>query len=316
MRCISNRFMVYIFMKDLRSELAKIIARFSPGDGLHASPVPGVHCIKFSQTDRPTKRHWRASLGIVVQGCKEIALGNELYRFDDAHYIAVPIDLPVTSCIFSASPEKPFLCLLIHLDWLALSEVAALVEKDLTKESDNPLQRAVFTGKASEQMLDAAIRLGKLFHTPEDAPVLGTLAIKEIFYYLLKGADGSAIRQFVRAGSKMHKISQAVYSLKSELSDEIDVAALAKSANMSRSAFFYHFKEMTAMSPIQYQKRLRLLEARRLMIDEDETAESSALRVGYKSASQFSREYSRMFGSSPLRNAVKIKKTGSPIYQI
>ena len=302
-------------MKDLRSDLAKIIARFSPGDGLHESPVPGVHCIKFSQPDRPTKRHWRASLGIVVQGCKEIALGDEVYRFDDAHYIAVPIDLPVTSRIFSASREKPFLSLLIDFDSLALSEVAARLDAEYPKEIDNPL-RAIFIGEASEKMLDAAIRLGKLFETPEDAPVLAPLVIKEILYYLLKGADGAAIRQFVRSGSKMHKISQAIYKVRAELSGEVDVAALAKDANMSRSAFFKHFNEMTAMSPIQYQKRLRLLEARRLMIDEGETAESSAFRVGYRSSSQFSREYSNMFGNAPLRDTMKIKKTGVPILQI
>jgi AraC-like DNA-binding protein len=302
-------------MKDLRSDLAKIIAHFTPGDGLHESPIPGVHCIKFSQTDRPTKRHWRASLGIVVQGCKEIALGDEVYRFDDAHYIAVPIDLPVTSRIFSASREKPFLSLLIDFDSLALSEVAAQLDAEYPKEIDNPL-RAIFIGEASEKMLDAAIRLGKLFETPEDAPVLAPLVIKEILYYLLKGADGAAIRQFVRSGSKMHKISQAIYKVRAELSGEVDVAALAKDANMSRSAFFKHFNEMTAMSPIQYQKRLRLLEARRLMIDEGETAESSAFRVGYRSSSQFSREYSSMFGNAPLRDTMKIKKTGVPALQI
>ena len=302
-------------MKDLLAELAKIIAHFAPQEGFHASPVPGVHCIKFSQPDSPTKRHWRASLGIVVQGCKEVALGDAVYRFADVHYIAVPIDLPVTSRIFSASPEKPFLSLLIDFDALALSEVAAQFDAEYSKEIDNPL-RAVFIREASDKMLDAAIRLGKLFETPEDAPVLAPLVIKEILYYLLKGADGAAIRQFIRRGSKMHKISQAIYKVRSELSDEINVAALAKEANMSRSAFFKHFNEMTAMSPIQYQKRLRLLEARPLMIEMGETAESSAFKVGYKSSSQFSREYSSMFGNAPVRDTMKIKKTGTPVLQI
>ena len=116
--------------------------------------------------------------------------------------------------------------------------------------------------------------------------------------------------------ANMHKISQAIYSLRAELNADVDVAALAKAANMSRSAFFKHFKEVTSMSPIQYQKRLRLLEARRQMIDEDETAQGSAFKVGYNSVSQFSREYSRMFGSSPLRDAMKFKRTGNSILQI
>lgn len=302
-------------MRDLRADLAKIIDLFSPEDGLHASPVAGVHCIKFSQTDRPTKRHWRASLGIIVQGCKEVALGGEIYRFDDAHYIAAPVDLPVTSRIYAASPEKPFLSLLIDFDALAVSEVAAQIETDFPQETDNPL-RAIFIGTAGEQMLEAAVRLGNLFQAPEDASVLAPLVIKEMLYYLLKGADGTAIRQFVRSGSKMHKMSQAIYKIRAELSCEVNVTELAKNANMSRSAFFKHFSEMTAMSPIQYQKRLRLLEARRLMIDEGETAESSAFRVGYKSSSQFSREYSNMFGNAPWRDAVKIKKSGTLVLQI
>jgi transcriptional regulator GlxA family with amidase domain len=160
--------------------------------------------------------------------------------------------------------------------------------------------------------LKAAIRLARLFQTPEDAPVLGPLLIKEIFYHLLKSENGPAIHQFVRSGSKMHRVSQAIHTLRSELERDVDVTALAKTANMSRSTFFKHFKEVTAASPIQYQKRLRLLEARRLMTDENETAEGSAFKVGYNSASQFSREYSRMFGTSPLRDANKSKKLGSP----
>ncbi len=302
-------------MRDLRSELARLVDLGSPGEGLHESPVPGTHCIKFSHPDRRTKRHWRAALSIVVQGCKEILLGSEVYRCEGAQYIAAPIDLPVTSRLFSATPERPFLCLKIGFDALALSEVAAALENGFPQEVETPL-RAVFIGKASDPMLEAAVRLGHLFQNPEDAPVLGPLVVREILYHLLKGADGPAIQQFVRSGSRMHRISQAIYSLKSELAQEVDVAALATAANMSRSAFFKHFKEVTAVSPIQYQKRLRLLEARRLMTEEGETAESAAFRVGYRSASQFSREYSRMFGDPPLRDATKMRRTGHSIQQI
>jgi AraC-like DNA-binding protein len=193
----------------------------------------------------------------------------------------------------------------MDFDLLTLGEAAAQIDTGFPGEVENP-SRAVFIGKASNQMLDAAVRLGGLFQTPEDAPVLGSLVTREILYHLLKGADGPAIRQFVRSGSSMHKISQALYTLRSELSAEVDTTALAKAAGMSRSAFFRHFKDVTAMSPIQYQKRLRLLEARRLMTEEDETAEGSAFRVGYNSASQFSREYSRMFGNSPRRDSIEL----------
>ena len=299
-------------MSELQFKLAKIINHFSPGEGIYESPVADVNCIKFSQSYRHAKKHWRTSLGIVAQGCMEIALDDDAYQFDEAYYIATPIDLPVTSRMISASPQKPYLCLRMDFNSQILSEVAAQIEKDFPQETGQPL-RAVFVGKASDQMLEAAIRLGKLFHTPEDAPVLGSLVIKEILYYLLKGDNGLAIRQFVRSGSKTHKISQTVHRIRTELSDDLNVAALANSANMSRSAFFKHFSEVTGMSPIQYQKRFRLLEARRLMIEQGETAESSAFQVGYRSASQFSREYSRMFGDAPLRNAIETKKINNPV---
>jgi AraC-like DNA-binding protein len=238
-----------------------------------------------------------------------MVLGRKVYRFDDGHYTVTPIDLPVVSRIASASPARPFLGLLIDLDPMILAELSAQLNREITVEPENSL-RAVFFGKASEEMLEAAVRLGKLFPSPEDALVVGPLVVREIIYYVLKGADGQPIRHFVRSGSKMHRISRCIHGLRSELHHDVDVPALAKAANMSRSAFFKHFKEVTAMSPIQYQKRLRLLEARRLMIDEGETAEGSAFQVGYKSPSQFSREYSRMFGNSPLRDATKLKKAG------
>jgi transcriptional regulator GlxA family with amidase domain len=188
-----------------------------------------------------------------------------------------------------------------------LTEVASQMDRDFSDEKDDA-QRALFTGEADDKMLEATLRLAKLFTKPDDAAVLGPLIVRELLYYLLKTPQGSAIRQLVSSGSKMHQISQALFQLKSDLHEPIDVEELARVAKMSRSAFFKHFKEVTAMSPIQYQKRLRLLEAKRLMMDENETAESSGFKVGYKSASQFSREYSRMFGKSPLRDIAAAKR--------
>ncbi len=294
-------------MRDLRSDLARLISRYCPRDGMNQAPLPGTFFMRFSRPSGRVKAYWGSSLCIVAQGCKEIILGRGVYRSEDAHYIATPIDLPVLSRVVSASAERPFLCLKILLDPMVLGEVEARMENHLPKETESSL-RGIFVGSASERMLDAAIRLGELFQTPDDAPVLGPLIIKEVLYHLLKGADGPAIRQFIRSGSTMHRVSQAIYRLNAELGDSVDVEELARAANMSRSAFFKHFKDATSMSPIQYQKRLRLLEARRLMVDEGETAEGSASRVGYKSPSQFSREYSRMFGNSPSRDARKTRQ--------
>jgi AraC-like DNA-binding protein len=297
-------------MNDLRDSLLEIIRFFAPVEGFNATPVPRVYCLKFSQSEHFSRRRWRACLAIMAQGRKEIILERDVYHCDEKHYTAALVDLPVVSRVTSASPQKPFLAIKIDLDPMVLSEISAQLSEDNNGESEKSL-RAIFIGETKPEMLESAVRLGKLFYTPEDARVVGPLVVREMIYHLLKGSDGNAIRRFIRSGSKTHIISQCIYGLQSELNHDVDVPALAKASRMSRSAFFKHFKEVTAMSPIQYQKRLRLLEARRLMVDGGETAEASAFKVGYKSASQFSREYSRMFGNSPLRDAVKLKLNGS-----
>lgn len=288
-------------MTNGRDELAELIRQCTLAEGINPSPVPGVNCIRYSTTSCRNRSHWRASFGIVAQGCKEVFLGREVYKLDSTHYTATPIQLPVISRVSEATREKPFLALLIDIDPRILGEVASQLDDVEVREPAAPV-RAIYSGKASEKMVGAATRLAQLFQSPEEARILGPLVVKEILYNLLKGPEGLAIRQFVRSESKMQRISQAIYRINSELSGAIDVPTLARDANMSRSSFFKHFKDVTAMSPIQYQKRLRLLEARRLMVDEGETAERSAFKVGYESASQFSREYSRMFGNSPFRD--------------
>jgi len=302
-------------MNTTPQELSHLLQVFSPGDGVHKTPVPGVYCIKVSTPTRRSKDRWRASLSIVVQGAKEVVLGRRVFRMTEGQYVATPIQLPVISRVAAAAAAKPFLCLMIDMDPVAMSEVSTRLMNESTQEQLNPV-RAMFSGAAPERMLEAAVRLVRLFRTPEDAAVLGALVIKEMLYLLMKGPEGAAIRQFVHSGSKMHQISHAIHALESELEKDVDVPALAQTAKLSRSAFFKHFKQITAMSPIQYQKRLRLHEARRLMIETGDSAESSSFKVGYKSASQFSREYSRMFGIPPARDAAKAKSSAQASLQI
>jgi AraC-like DNA-binding protein len=302
-------------MKDPRKTLAESIAQAAPTDGLHATPIPGVRCYKFSKPNSPAKGNWSSSLSIVAQGQKEIALENNVYQYQEAYYIATPISLPVTSRIKWATPQAPFLALKIEIDPVLLAEVARKVT-GYPSEDVQMRSYGIFTGKADGKMLESAVRLARLFTSPEDIPALAPLVIKEIFYHLLKGPNGRAIHQFTQAGSKLGKISQSIQSLRCDLTLEVDVTDLARQANMSRSLFFASFKEVTAMSPIQYQKRLRLMEARRMLIEDGESAEGAAFKVGYNSPSQFSREYSRMFGNSPLRDAMKVKKRGEPVPSI
>ena len=294
-------------MSHVQTALVGLIDRACPTEGIHGSHLPGARWVRVSRPARREKGYWGSSLCIVAQGTKEIVLGRRAYRFDDLHYIATPIDLPVLGAVASASPARPFVCLRIALNPMLLREVDAQLEMSAPAESERSL-RGIFVGEVSDRMLEVVLRLGKLMQVPEDAPVLGALAVKEILYHLLKGPDGPGIRQLVRSGSTTQRVAQAIYTLTSELGDEVSIESLAKAANMSRSSFFRHFKEVTSISPIQYRKRLRLLAARRLMIDEGENAESSAFRVGYKSASQFSREYSRMFGLSPAEDPMRTRR--------
>jgi len=299
-----------------RSDLVEAIAELAPDDGLHPTPLLGVHGVRYSTTDRGAKRHWRACLAIVAQGCKEVMLGRRVYRCDDGRYTAAPIPLPVISRIAVASPRRPFLAILIDLDPIIVAEVAARIGGSPDEEEGHTPLRAFFTGEADDGMIEGALRLARVLHDPERSRVLGPWIVRELFYFLLKGPEGASIRGFVRAGTALHRIANAVFTIRTNLKKPVDVGTLARSAGMSRSAFFQHFKDITAVSPLQYQKRLRLLEARRLMVDEDETAERSSFRVGYRSASQFSREYVRMFGVSPLRDTAKIKRVGTGLREL
>jgi AraC-like DNA-binding protein len=287
-----------------------------PCGWVHATALAGVHCVRYSTTDRRAKRQWRACLAIVAQGCKEVVLGRRLYRCDEGRYTAAPIPLPVISRIAVAAPDRPFLGMLIDLDPIIVAEVAARIGSTLDEQDSRTPLRAFFVGDADDGMVEAAVRLAKALQTPERSRVLGPWIVRELFYFLLTGPEGPSIRQFVRTGSAMHRIANAVFTIRTNLLMPVNVGDLASAAGMSRSAFFQHFKDITAMSPVQYQKRLRLLEARRLMVDEDETAERSSFRVGYGSASQFSREHVRMFGESPRRDTSKIKRVGSGLREL
>lgn len=289
----------------MNKNLVRIVESLAVNEGFNETPVKGVYCSKYSTTEKRTKRQWRACLAIVVQGTKEIVLGQKVFLGSELHFTATPLTLPVVSRITEASKSKPFLAILIDLDPHILNEVATLLKEDSIKEAKTPV-RALFSGKVNGKIEEAFTRLIKTFESDEEAEILGPMIIREIFYHLLKDEEGKAIRQYVLSGSKMQKMVKAIHAIKSELHKEIDIPLLAKKASMSRSLFFKHFKEVTSMSPIQYQKRLRLLEAKRLISQEEKSAESAAYLVGYKSASQFNREYSRMFGKSPLRDNVRI----------
>jgi AraC-like DNA-binding protein len=293
---------------EIHQKLIQIIKEFAPHDGFHQTAIPLIQCIKFSNPRPRARTTWRSSLVIVVQGHKEITLESNVFQYSGPHYIVSAVDLPVSSSIPFASPSEPFLAIRILIDSLEFHQIGS--KMNLTPSSRLDMKtHGLFTGLAEIEILDCIVRLAKLFKNADDAKILGPMIVQELFYHLLKTKDGPAIRQFTAKGTKLHGVSESIRVIKSDLSEKVDVEKLAKSVHMSRTAFFSSFKLVTAMSPIQYQKKLRLMEARQILMNEEETAESAAFKVGYKSASQFSREYTRMFGNPPGRD---MKRSSAP----
>jgi AraC-like DNA-binding protein len=288
------------------AELADAIACVARGDGLFSGPARGTFCLRRSSPTAFENRRWRASLAIVASGTKSLVLGGKTYELAPGHYTLTPLPLPLTSRFAKATPDEPFLALLATVDPVLLSGVVA--DMDARAAAPEGPLRGVFVGEVDEPMLDAAVRLGRLFASREAGAVLGPGCVRELLYYVLRGSNGPALRKFVQADSAAYRVSRAVYSIESDLACDLDIAALASEAGMSRTVFFEQFKRAVSATPVQYQKRLRLLEAQRLMVEENATAEGAAYQVGYRSPSQFSREYARMFGEPPSTNATRIRE--------
>ena len=291
-------------MKNQLRELARLIENFAHTEGVHSGVVQGVHCIRFSEADTMQRQHWRSSIAVVAQGGKEVRLGDESYRYGAGHYFATPVELPVMSRVYSAKPTEPFLCILVDLDVLLLQEIAAEIGG---RGSTTSVRRGVFVGTTTSGLLRAALRLGELLERPEDASVLAPLYTRELAYFLLKTDEGEAIFDFLAGDSKAHRIARVIHEIRTDLARDFSIQELAQLASMSRAGLFQSFKDVTSMSPKQYQKRLRLLEARRLLVEHGMTAQGAALTVGYKSPHQFSREFSRMFGSPPKTHVSSTK---------
>lgn len=287
------------------AELIRLIDKFSNGDGIHLTAMPGVKCIKAAVSSMKIPVVYEPSICLIVQGAKEVMLGDEVYRYSPSEFLVVSVDLPVTGQVVQASKEVPYLSLQIDLDLCEISELIPEINSYI--EPPAPSSRGLFVGNTDVALEHSILRLIELLETPEDIPFLEPMVRREIYYRLLKGPYGHRMVQMAVHGGNMQRISQVIEFLKLNFDKAIGIAQMIDVANMSPSSFHAHFKEVTAMSPLQYQKRLRLLEARRMMLAEAVDASNAAYRVGYESPSQFSREYSRMFGAPPARDIESIR---------
>lgn len=285
---------------DRLSELAGLIDRYSRGDGIHDTPIAGLQCVKASISGMRVPDVYVPCLCVVVQGSKQVLLEEEIHHYSPSQYLAVSVDLPIVGQVTLASHQRPYLCVKVDIDSRMLSDLIAQTGSARAAESET--SRGLFVGRLGDALADAVLRLVRLLDTPADIHMLAPAILREIHYRLLQSEHGAAIAQMAIPGSNMQKVAGVIQRMRSDLAQPIRIDELAAMASMSPSSFHHHFRQVTAMSPLQYQKRLRLTQARQIMLAENADAASTAYRVGYESASQFSREYSRMFGAPPIRD--------------
>jgi AraC-like DNA-binding protein len=248
------------------------------------------------------------SLCLVAQGAKVIMLGREVFEYDPARMLIFAVDLPVSGQVTRASWREPFLGFKLDLDRARVAELAARVyPRRVPKPSDD---RGLYVGRATDAIVDAVARLLELMGQAEDADLLGPLAVDEILIRLLRTPIGSRVAQIAQPKSGVHRIAEAVAWIREHFAQPVTIEEMAGSVRMSASSFHERFKAVTSMSPLQYQKTLRLHEARRLMLFQGMDASDACLRVGYLSPSQFSREYGRFFGSAPTRDVARLREEG------
>lgn len=286
---------------DRCKELAALVTRHTDGkgNGFHKTAVDGLEFQRESSASVALHGVTEPILAILVQGKKEALLGEEIYRYSAAQYLVVSVDLPLSGFVVEATPDKPYLGFKLSLDPRQLCDIITALSSSSVSKQENSV-RGLFVSNADTSLLDCALRLTKLLDAPQDIPILAPMIVREIYYRLLVGEQGESVRQIATAGSNMQRIAEVLKLIKTDFAQPMRVENLAAQASMSASSFHHHFKEVTSMSPLQYQKQLRLLEARRLMLAENSDASRAAYQVGYESPSQFSREYSRMFGAPPL----------------
>lgn len=243
---------------------------------------------------------------MVAQGSKRVLLGDDTYVYDGHHYLITSVNLPTVVQIIDASPGKPYFGLKLKLDLREVSQL--MVDSNLPPPRAQQSGRGMATGEVTLPLLIAFQRLINLPAEQKDIPILAPLIQREIIYRLLVGEQGAHLRQIASMGSQGYQIAQAIDWLKGNFTLPLRIDDLAKQVNMSTSTFHHHFRALTAMSPLQYQKWLRLNEARRLMLSENQDASTAAFQVGYESPSQFSREYGRLFGAPPLRDITNLRQ--------
>ncbi|MFP5515230.1 MAG: AraC family transcriptional regulator N-terminal domain-containing protein [Alphaproteobacteria bacterium] len=293
-----------------QTEFSLILDRVTSdlGDGVHETQIPRLAVIRASSPTEQLHTVYEPSVCILAHGAKRTIAGDRILDYRAGHYIAVSLDLPVIGQVVQATADSPYLCLRLTLDPALLSGL--ILEAGLRAPPPQAEQGlGLTTSLSTPEMIDAAARMARLLETPDAIPVLAPLVERELLYRLLTADQGAMLHRIALGESRTAQIGRAVKWIKDNFREPLRIETVAAKANMSPSAFHQHFKEVTALSPLQYQKQLRLQEARRLILANLTDAASAGFAVGYGSPSQFSREYARLFGLPPIRDAARLRSS-------
>jgi AraC-like DNA-binding protein len=284
-------------------ELASIITRHAPEAGMFETALPCLSLFRADQPTMPIPSVYEASLCLIAQGAKEVSIGDRSLLYDASRYLIVSLDLPLTGRIVNARSDAPYLCCKIGLDMATLADLI-VADGWGSREDANPVL-AVYP--VDPDLVDAASRLVKLLDQPKTVPALAPLIEREILYRLLTGPHGPTLRRLAAADSRLNQVSRAIAEIRSRFREQLRIREIAAVAGMSESSLHDHFRAITRLTPLEYQKQLRLQEARRLMLVEGASAGSAGFAVGYESPSQFSREYRRLFGAPPRKDVGRMQ---------
>lgn len=287
------------------NDLAQLVGNIAQTDGDYTTQIPALMIYRRSAATDPMPCIYGLGLGITIQGGKRVTLGDEIFDYGPGQSLVTSVDLPVASYVTRANSVEPYLGVRLELDGRVIAQVAA--EMDFSAPLKVATSRAMSVVTLDDGLLGALIRLILLLDEPHLIPFIVPLIQQEIVVRLLNGEHGPTLRHLVTAGSPSQQIAKVIAWLKRHFTDDVPIDDLATKAHMSPSTFRQHFRAVTGMSPLQYLKHLRLQDARQLMLNEDLDASSAAVRVGYESASQFNREYSRLFGEPPQRDIKRMK---------
>jgi AraC-like DNA-binding protein len=296
--------------RELRSELArKIAARMGSAEN-RATEIPGVTLHRRTAPTAPCSATYEPGVTVIAQGRKRVDLGRTTFIYGESRYLLTSVDLPIVSQIIEASEEVPCLAMSLKLEMPVIRE---LLSREEIQASDAPSDSpAMATGEATVEFLTACCRLMDLLDAPQNIPFLSGLIQREIIYRILRGPEGARLRAIATLGDQSHRTAKAIAWIKANYAKPLRVDDLAQIAGMGPSTLHHHFRALTAMSPLQYQKQLRLQAARGRMLIDGLDAASAAFEVGYESASQFNREYSRLFGQPPMRDIRNLRSPSAP----